>query len=54
MAMTIIGSAKLGGHDPEACLADIPARIADHKIDRLDEPLPWNRVPLAQEPKAVA
>ena len=53
-AMTIIDSAKLSGHDPEADLADILARIGDHKINRLDELLPWNWMPLAQEAKAVA
>ena len=40
--MTIIESAKLCGHVPEAYLADIPARIVYHKINRLDERLPWN------------
>jgi len=53
-AMTIIESAKLSGHDPEAYLADILARIGDHKINRLDDLLPWTWVPLAQEAKAVA
>ena len=36
-AMTLIESAKLSGHDPEAHLADILSRIHDHKINRLDE-----------------
>ena len=53
-AMTIIESAKLSGHDPGAYLADILARIGEHKINRLDELLPWNWVPLTQETKAVA
>ena len=53
-AMTIIESAKLSGHDPEAYLADILARIGDHKINRLDELLPWNWVPHSKEAKAVA
>ena len=53
-AKTIIEIAKLSGHDPEAYLADIVARIGDHKINRLGELLPWNGVPLAQEAKAVA
>ncbi len=52
--MTIIESAKLSGHDPEAYLADILARIGDHKINRLDELLPWNWVPQSKEAKAVA
>lgn len=50
----IIEIAKLSGHDPEAYLADIVARIGDHKINRLGELLPWNWVPLAQEAKVVA
>ncbi|SFE72039.1 IS66 C-terminal element [Roseivivax sediminis] len=53
-AMTIIESAKLSGHDPEAYLTDILSRIGDHKINRLDELLPWKWVPLDQEAKAVA
>jgi len=53
-SMTIIESAKLSGHVPEAYLADPLARIGDHKINRLDELLPWNCMPLAQEAKAVA
>ena len=39
-------SAKLNGLDPQAYLADILDRIHDHKINRLDELLPWNWAPL--------
>lgn len=46
-AMTIIETAKLNGLDPQAYLADVLDRIQDHKINRLDEFLPWNWVPLA-------
>jgi transposase len=46
-AMTVIETAKLNGLDPQAYLADILARIHDHKINRLDELLPWNWSPLA-------
>jgi len=53
-AMTIIESAKLSGHDPEAYLADILGRIHDHKINRLDELLPWNWAPDAQKAQAAA
>ena len=43
--MTVIETAKLNGLDPLAYLADILDRIHDHKINRLDELLPWNWVP---------
>ncbi len=46
-AMTIVETAKMNGLDPQAYLADILARIQDHKINRLDELLPWNWSPLA-------
>jgi transposase len=46
-AMTIIETAKLNGLDPLAYLADIFDRIHDHKINRLDELLPWNWTPVA-------
>jgi len=46
-AMTIIETAKLNGLDPQAYLADVLDRIHDHKINPLDELLPWNWVPLA-------
>ena len=41
-AMTIIETAKLNGLDPLAYLADILDRIHDHRINRMDELLPWN------------
>ena len=47
-AMTIIETAKINGLDPQAYLADILDRIHDHKINRLDELLPWNWAPMAQ------
>lgn len=45
-AMTVIETAKDNGLDPQAYLADIFARINDHKINRIDELLPWNWKPL--------
>ena len=32
---------KLNGVDPQAWLTEVLGRIADHKITRLDELLPW-------------
>ncbi len=39
---TLIQTAKLNDIDPQAWLADVLARIADHPITRLDDLLPWN------------
>ena len=39
---TLIQTAKLNDVDPQAWLADVLARIADHNIHRLGELLPWN------------
>jgi transposase len=39
---TLIETAKMNGLDPEAWLADVIARIADHPINRIHELLPWN------------
>ena len=38
---TLIETARLNDIDPEAWLADVVARIADHPISKLDELLPW-------------
>jgi transposase len=46
-AMTLIETAKLNGLDPQAYLADVLDRIHDHKINRLDELLPWDWTPVA-------
>jgi len=42
---TLIQTAKLNDVDPQACLADVLARFADHPATRLDELLPWNWAP---------
>jgi transposase len=39
---TLIQTAKLNDVDPQAWLADVLARIADHKINNLAALLPWN------------
>ena len=38
---TLIMTAKLNDVDPQAWLADVPARIAAHPAHRLDDLLPW-------------
>ena len=39
---TLIQTARLGDVDPQAWLANVLARIADHPAVKLDESLPWN------------
>lgn len=39
---TLIQTCRLNDVDPQAWLADVLARIADHPLSRLDELLPWN------------
>jgi transposase len=41
IAFTLIETGKLNDADPEAWLAWVLERIADHKINRIDELLPW-------------
>ena len=43
---TVLETAKLNGHDPEAYLADVIDRTAKgHPSNRLSELLPWNWQP---------
>ena len=39
---SLIVTAKMNDVDPQAWLADVLARIAEHPESRLDELLPWN------------
>jgi transposase len=52
--LTLIQTAKLNDIDPQAWLADVLARIADHAIHRLDELLPWNWAAEIEQRKVAA
>ncbi|MEA2937091.1 MAG: transposase [Alphaproteobacteria bacterium] len=39
---TLIAAAKLNDIDPQAWLADVLARLSDHRAKRIHEQLPWN------------
>ena len=41
-AYTLIETAKLNKVDSQAWLTDVLSRIAGHKINRIDELLPWH------------
>ena len=49
---TLIETAKLNGVDPQAWLADVLARLADHPARRLDDLFPWRWHQLQQLPAA--
>jgi transposase len=42
IAYTLIETAKLSGVDPQAWLTNVLGRIADHKITKLDQLMPWS------------
>lgn len=44
----IIETARMNGLKPQAYLAGILARIAEHPANRIDELLPWNWTPPTQ------
>ena len=50
---SIIETCKLNAIDPQAYLRDILARIADHKINRITELLPWNWVASKNQSKTA-
>jgi transposase len=50
---SLIQTARLNDVDPQAWLADVLARIADHPAQLLDELLPWNWTPPVALAKAA-
>jgi hypothetical protein len=38
----VVSGCKMNDVDPQAWLADVLARVAEHPVQRLDELLPWN------------
>ena len=51
---SLIVTAKMNDIDPQAWLADVLARIADHPVQKLDELMPWNWTPLKATAAAAA
>jgi transposase len=51
---SLLGTAKLNGHNPEAFLRDVLGRIAEHPIKRIAELLPWHLQPSAAITPLVA
>jgi len=50
----LIVTAKMNDVDPQAWLADVLARIAEHSVQKLDELLPWNWRPLNTQARQAA
>lgn len=48
---TLIQTCKMNGINPQAWLADVLGRIADHPVSRLDELLPWAWSPAGKAAK---
>jgi transposase len=42
IAYTLVETAKMNNVDPEAWLTWVLQRLPDHKINRLEELMPWN------------
>ena len=51
---SLIVTAKMNDVDPQAWLADVLARIAEHPVQKLDELLPWNWCPLNTQARQAA
>jgi len=51
---SLIVTAKMNDVDPQAWLADVLARIAEHPVQKLDELLPWNWCPLTAQARQAA
>ena len=51
--LTLIRTCKLNDVDPQAWLADVLSRIADHKVTKLAELLPWNWRPAVSVDRAA-
>ena len=51
---SLIVTAKMNNVDPQARLADVLARIAEHPVQKLDELLPWNWCPLNAQVRQAA
>lgn len=49
IAYTLIETAKINSVDPEAWLTWVLERVADHKINRIDELMPWRYLPTGAE-----
>lgn len=51
---TLIETCMLNGVDPQACLADVLARLRDHPAKRIHELLPYNWSPPVRSDVPVA
>jgi transposase len=51
---SLIVTAKMNDVDPQAWLADVLARIAEHPAHKLDDLLPWNWCPLNAQARHAA
>jgi transposase len=51
---SLIVTAKMNDVDPQAWLANVLARIAEHPVQKLDELLPWNWCPLNAKARQAA